>query len=137
MWGANWRTRAPMRLRLFLEQNKAVMLEGKDKTAESSSSTKDSTELPPRIVLVTQVIPDPLNIGYQELSNAIVLQVNGRYINRLKDVPDAFLYPQDDFHRIDFLPGAERLSVVLPVAELEKSNRRIKNNFRIPKLQAL
>ena len=137
MWGANWKTRAPIRLRLFLEQNKTVMIDGKNKTSDSYSATKDSTELPPRIVLVTQVIPDPLNIGYQELSNAIVLQVNGRYINRLKDVPDAFLYPQDDFHRIDFLPGAERLSVVLPVAELEKSNRRIKNNFRIPKLQAL
>ena len=137
MWGANWKTRAPVRLRLFLEQNKTVMVDEKNKTSDSYSAKKDSTELPHRIVLMTQVIPDPLNIGYQELSNAIVLQVNGRYIKRLKDVPDAFLYPQDNFHRIDFLPGAERLSVILPVAELEKSNRRIKNNFRIPKLQSL
>ena len=137
MWGANWKTRAPIRLRLFLEENKTVMIDGGNKTSDSYSETRDSTELPPRIVLVTHVIPDPLNIGYQELSNAIVLQVNGRYINRLKDVTDAFLYPQNDFHRIDFMPGAKRLSVVLPVAELEKSNRRIKNNFRIPKLQAL
>ena len=137
MWGANWRTRAPIRLRLFLEQNNTVMNYEKNKTTENYTAIKNSTELPLRIVLVTQVLPDPLNIGYQELSNAIVLRVNGRYINRLIDVKDAFLFPQKDFHRIDFLPGAERLSVVFPAAELEKSNRRIKNNFRIPKLQEL
>ena len=35
MWGVNWRTRAPMRLRLFLEQNKTVMIDGKNKTSFS------------------------------------------------------------------------------------------------------
>ena len=80
IWGANWQTRAPMRLRLFLEQNKAVSIYENNKTDISSTETKISSEHPLRIVLVSQVIPDPLNIGYQKLSNAVVLQVNGKQI---------------------------------------------------------
>ena len=82
------------------------------------------------MVLVTQVIPDQLNIGYQKLSNAIVLRINGRQIRHLKDVIEAFLNPESEYHRIDFLPGSDRLSVVLPVKELKQSNRRIQNNFQ-------
>jgi hypothetical protein len=65
-----------------------------------------------------------------------VLRINGQQIRRLKDVSEAFLNPEIEFHRIDFLPGSDRLSVVLPVAGLKQSNLRIKNNFRIPKLQS-
>ena len=86
---------------------------------------------------MSQVIPDPLNIGYQKLSNAVVLQVNGMRIRSLEDVSTAFLSPRNNFHRIDFLPGSERLSVILSVAEIDDANQRIKNNFRIPKLQSL
>ena len=39
-----------------------------------------------------------------------------------------------EFHRIDFLPGSERMSAILPEEKLEDSNQRIKTNFRIPKL---
>jgi len=136
MWGTNWRSRAPVRLRLFLGQNKSVMIHENNKTGESTSGNKTFASAA-RVVLVTQVIPDQLNIGYQKLSNAIVLQINGRQIRHLKDVIEAFLNPESEYHRIDFLPGSDRLSVVLPVKELKQSNRRIQNNFRIPKLQSL
>ena len=42
-----------------------------------------------------------------------------------------------EFHRIDFLPGSERMSAILPKELLEESNLRIKNNYRIPKLFSL
>ena len=135
MWGSNWRSRAPVRLRLFLEQNKTVLIDDNFKRVKGESVSKN-TEPSTRIVLVTQVIPDEINIGYQKLSNAIVLRINGQQIRRLKDVSEAFLNPEIEFHRIDFLPGSDRLSVVLPVAGLKQSNLRIKNNFRIPKLQS-
>ena len=135
MWGANWRSRAPVRLRLFLEQNKTVLMDDNYKNVKAKSASKN-TESAPRVVLVTQVIPDEINIGYQKLSNAIVLRINGQEIRRLKDVGEAFLNPETEFHRIDFLPGSDRLSVILPVAGLKQSNQRIKNNFRIPKLQS-
>jgi len=39
---------------------------------------------------VSQVIPDPLNIGYQKLSNAVVLQVNGKQIHAWKMLAQLF-----------------------------------------------
>ena len=84
-----------------------------------------------------RVIPDAINIGYQNLSNAVVLRINDQSINSLIDVSEAFLKPKNKFHRIDFLPGSERMSAVLPEEKLEESNQRIKNNFRIPKLYSL
>ena len=136
MWGKNWKSRAPIRLRMFLEQNNTVMINGNKKYVKFNRENLEEIRKN-RIVLVTQVIPDQINIGYQSLSNAIVLNINERKINSLQDVKDAFLNPKNNFHRIDFLPGSNRLSVVLPVQDLKKSNLRIKENFRIPKLQSL
>ena len=109
-----------------------------------SNNLNDESELQSaksaqRVVLVTQVIPDQINIGYQKLSNAIVKQINGQEIRRLKDVEEAFLNPDNGFHRIDFLPGSDRLSAVLPVEGLNQSNQRIKRisafrNFNHTKL---
>ena len=135
MWGTNWKSRAPVRLRLFLELNKTVMV-NKNLNKVDSPSESNNFEEAPRVVLVTQVIPDQINIGFQKLSNAVVLRINGQLIRRLKDVSKAFMDPENDFHRIDFLPGSDRLSVVLPVKGLKISNQRIKNNFRIPKLKS-
>lgn len=136
MWGKNWENRAPLRLRLFLEVNNSTKIPRKNK--KRIIKNKDSKEnFKSRVVLVTQVIPDQINIGYQKIRNAIVLKINNLEIKQLDDVRDAFLNPKGDFHRIDFLPGSNRLSVILPVSGLNDSNARIKNNFRIPKLQSL
>ncbi len=137
IWGKNWRTRAPLRLRLFLEQNKTVMIPGKNNYEKNHDSKKNNPKNLSRVVMVTQVIPDSINIGYQNLSNAVVLKINDQSINSLTDVIDAFLKPKKQFHRIDFLPGSERMSVVLPIEKLEESNQRIKRNYRIPKLFSL
>ena len=137
IWGKNWRTRAPLRLRLFLEQNKTVMILGKNNSEKNPDSNINDSENRSRVVLVTQVIPDAINIGYQNLSNAVVLKINDKSINSLMDVSEAFIRPKNEFHRIDFLPGSERMSAVLPKNKLEESNLRIKKNYRIPKLFSL
>ena len=113
------------------------MILGKNNYEKNSDSNKKYSKQQSRVVLVTQVIPDAINIGYQNLSNAVVLKINDQSINSLIDVSEAFLKPKNEFHRIDFLPGSERMSVVLPEETLEESNKRIKNNFRIPKLYSL
>ena len=113
------------------------MILGKNNYEKYSDSNKNYYKHKSRVVLVTQVIPDAINIGYQNLSNAVVLKINDQSINSLIDVSEAFLKPKNEFHRIDFLPGSERMSAVLPEEKLEESNKRIKNNFRIPKLYAL
>ena len=136
IWGKNWKTRAPLRLRLFLEQNQTVMIPNKYSEKNSGHNEKNSKHQK-RVVLVTQVIPDAINIGYQNLSNAVLLKINDQPINNLTDVSEAFLKPHKGFHRIDFLPGSGRMSAVLPVEELEESNQRIKINYRIPKMYSL
>ena len=135
MWGKNWKSRAPIRLRLFLKQNNIVSIHQKKENANSNLLINGKPK--PRIVLVTQVIPDQINIGYQKLANAIVLKINGRKIQFLEDVKKAFAKTKSNFHKIDFLPGSNRQSAVLPTIGLHEANQRIKINFRIPKLQSL
>ena len=113
------------------------MIPGKNNSEKKSVLNKKNPKHHSRVVLVTQVIPDAINIGYQNLSNAVVLKINDQSIHSLIDVSEAFLKPKNEFHRIDFLPGSERMSVVLPEEKLEESNQRIKNNYRIPKLFSL
>ena len=113
------------------------MIPGKNNSEKKSVLNKKNPKHQSRVVLVTQVIPDAINIGYQNLSNAVVLKINDQSIHSLIDVSKAFLKPKNEFHRIDFLPGSERMSAVLPEEKLEESNQRIKNNFRIPKLYSL
>ena len=113
------------------------MIPGEDNNGKKLVLNKNNTKHQSRVVLVTKVIPDAINIGYQNLSNAVVLKINDESIKSLIDVSQAFLKPKNEFHRIDFLPGSERMSVVLPEEKLEESNQRIKKNFRIPKLYSL
>jgi hypothetical protein len=137
IWGKNWRKRAPLRLRLFLEQNNTVMIPDNNNPKNNFDSNKNNPKHQSRVVLVTKVIPDAINIGYQNLSNAVVLKINDESIKSLIDVSQAFLKPKNEFHRIDFLPGSERMSAILPKEKLEESNLRIKKNYRIPKLFSL
>ena len=90
-----------------------------------------------RIVILSQVLPDAVNIGYQELRNLVVKRANGRKVIHLESLVEALNHPQTGFHRIEFLPGSERVQVVLPVMELAKADARIKNNFQIPRFQSL
>ena len=50
---------------------------------------------------------------------------------------EALQNPQTGFHRVEFLPGSERVQIVLPVQELVSADERIMKNFQIPRLQSL
>jgi len=90
-----------------------------------------------RIVILSQVLPDVVNIGYQELRNMVVKKVNGKKVVNLESMVEALQNPQTGFHRIEFLPGSERVQIVLPVQELVSADERIMKNFQIPRLQSL
>ena len=120
VWGKNWSSRAPARLRIF-QQLDAYLPENKDQ----------------HVVLLTRILPDAINIGYQELRNLVVTQINGKPINNLNDVVEAFKNPKDGFHQVEFLPGYDRYQLILPEKELSESNKRILENFKIPQLQVL
>jgi S1-C subfamily serine protease len=104
----DWRRRAPIRVLIAFEEEAAWP------TAEA-----------PRFVMLTQVLPDPANLGYQDLRDLIVTAVNGVRIGRLDEVGPAFEKPQGGFHVIDLLPGQRAQRIVLDAAEVQAADTRV------------
>ena len=107
-WG-DWARRAPTRLLVAYDR------EGAEPTPEA-----------PRIVLLSSVLPDPANLGYQDLRDLVVSKVNGVSIGRLEDLRRAFEQPSGGFHVVEFLPGQGPSRIVLDVAEVEAATARIR-----------
>lgn len=110
-WGDDWRRRAPFRLTYYKQE----------------SAKSDHTG----IVIVSNVLADPLNLGYQDIHYVAVDEVNGRRINKLKDLEEAFKNPSDGFHRIQFMKGDGLQRVVLDAAGLEPATRRVLQRYGI------
>ena len=90
-WG-DWARRAPPRLLVEI-----------DREPEEAGGE------PKRIVLLSSVLPDAANLGYQELRDLIVARVNGRLVTSLADLREAFGSPQGGFHVVDLVPGQEAM----------------------------
>ena len=92
-----------------------------------------------------KLYPTFLNLRYQLhllrfqnlLINMVVKKVNGKKVVNLESMFEALQNPQTGFHRVEFLPGSERVQIVLPVQELVSADERIMKNFQIPRLQSL
>jgi S1-C subfamily serine protease len=118
-WG-DFNRRAPPRLLIANERDGLVPLPDR-----------------PRIVLLTSVLPDTANLGYQDLRDLIVDRVNGRIVGTVDDVRQAFRNPQGGFHVIDFLPGQGPARIVLEAAEAEASAPRVKAAYGVADLRSL
>src|SRR6185436_19129531 len=82
-WGQDWKRRAPFRLYYYNEENR---------TQERKA-----------LVLLSEILPDPYNIGYQQTRYLVLDKVNGRSISYLADLRDALEHPVDGFHILDFV----------------------------------
>ena len=85
-----------------------------------------------RVVILAGVLPDPVNIGYQDLHDEIVTAVNGAPVHNLQDV----------FRIMDRAHGIQRLAfqgrgidVVLDTAQRDAVNARVARAYRIPELR--
>lgn len=90
----------------------------------NGSPQKDRKE----IVMLAQVLPDDVNIGYHEFINGIIAKVNGRPIVTLPDLIAAFENCKKDFHLIEDIRG---FKIVLNRRAVEKSNTRILKKYKI------
>ncbi len=90
----------------------------------------------PRIVLLSSVLPDAVNLGYQDLRDLIVDRVNGRIVGKVDDVRRAFRQPRGGFHVIEFLPGQGPARIVLEAAQTEASAPRVRAAYGVPDLRA-
>ena len=84
------------------------------------------------VVLLSMVLPDSINIGYQEFHDQVVTAVNGQPIRNMADV----------FRAVDGAGGLRRVALLgcgvdlaLDEATLAEANRRIAAQYRIPRLR--
>jgi hypothetical protein len=99
-WGADWKRRAPFRLVYYRDE----------------PATKER----PGLILLSQVLPDPYNIGYQEQRWLVVDKVNGQPVSRLAELRQALQKPRDGFNTIDFIESDSLRRIVLAGGESQQ-----------------
>lgn len=93
---------------------------------------KLARQLGDHVVLLSMVLPDSINIGYQEFHDQVVTAVNGQRVRNMADV----------FRAVDGSGGLRRVTLLgcgvdlaLDEATLDEANRRIASQYRIPRLR--
>jgi S1-C subfamily serine protease len=116
-WGGGWPKEAPQRL---------VYLDAYQDDQEKAGG---------KVVFLSQVLPSPDNLGYQNLDHLVVKKVNGVEIKSLDDLARAAAIPVDGFHKIEFDddPGF----IYLDAAATEKNKAQLQQDYNIPSLQNL
>ena len=84
-WGKNWRQRAPQQL-VYYDQFQDDIFDEKQED----------------LVILTRVLRDESNIGYESLGMKVVTKVNDQTIHSFEDLQQAFESPVDGFHKIEF-----------------------------------
>lgn len=104
-WGEDWLRRAPVRL---------IHYRGQPPTKER-----------PRLVVLSIVLPDPYNIGYQAYRFLVLDKVNGKKISRLRQIQEAFAQPKVDYHVLEFEQGEPVERIVLDAKQLDAATQRV------------
>jgi hypothetical protein len=104
-WGNDWQRRAPVRLIHYKGQ----------------PPTKDR----PRLVVLSTVLPDPYNIGYQSYRFLVVDKINGQRISRIEQLKEAFSDPEGDFHLVEFEQGEPVERIILDANRLGAATQRV------------
>ena len=113
--GNNWKLRMNPRLvHYYLHQDKFVRQSGD------------------HVVLLAMVLPDSINIGYQEFRDQVITAVNGQPIRNMADVFRAV--EGAGSLRCASLLGCG-VDLALDEASLATANRRIAQQYRIPRLR--
>jgi hypothetical protein len=110
-WGATWRQRAPFRLAFY----------------ETGKVKPDRKE---RVVL-SEVLPDRINLGYEMLHDEVIDEVNGKKISQISDLYEALKSPVNGFNVFKFAPGEPMEIAVLDASEVDASNQEIMTQFHI------
>lgn len=81
-FGKEWRSRAPLEL------------------LDALNNPEDYEEGRKRLVFLSRVVPTPATIGYDRIANLIVQEVNGKKVEDMKSLAEAFKTPKDGLHSI-------------------------------------
>ena len=111
-WGGEWQRRAPVRLVRLKERR----------------PTDDN----PGCVVLSLVLPDSYNLGYQDYRYLALDQVNGIKITSLPELKNALENPKEAFHVIEFMPGEAVQRIVLDAVQLKSATQRVMFDYRLP-----
>ncbi len=110
-WGADFRRRAPFRLSYYNNQ----------------PPTKER----PSLVILSQVLPDAFNLGYQEYRYLALDSINDVKVTRLADIKRALEKPIDGYHILRFQKGDSLQKVVLDASDEPKATERVLARYGI------
>ena len=88
----------------------------------------------PEVVVLSQILPDPINTYVESFKNAIVSEVNGHAIKRLEDLAAAFA-ESSDYYVIRCI--GEGRPIVLERAKVEAARQRIQTAYGVTSEQNL
>ncbi len=108
-WGADWNRKAPFRLAYA--------------TREQASAEK------PSYVVLSLILPDPSNIGYQDARYLILDKMNGKNIHTLQDLLNAKNSPANGFHLFEFREGDSLQRLVLDANETDAATERVLQRY--------
>ena len=86
----------------------------------------------PSLVILSTVLPDDYNLGYENIGPLMLDRINGQSIHTLKDVAHALDNPPNGFHRIEFMHDDTLKHLVLDAASLDAATERVLQQYRIP-----
>jgi hypothetical protein len=99
-WGTDWKRRAPFRLTYY----------------RNDQPTKQR----PGLVMLSQVLPDAYNTGYQENKFLVLDKVNGKAVATLRQLQEALRTPQEGMHIIELVRSDSLRSIVVAAGEPER-----------------
>ncbi|HEX9187457.1 MAG TPA: hypothetical protein VGB87_10315 [Vicinamibacteria bacterium] len=117
-WG-DWARRAPPRLLVAIDRE-----------------PEEEGEEPKRIVVLSSVLPDAANLGYQELRDLMVARVNGRSVASLADLRKAFAEPRGGFHVVEFVAGQGAARAVLDAGEAQAAAARLRDAYGVERIDS-
>jgi hypothetical protein len=98
-WGQDWKRRSPFRLYHY----------------NSQPPTKEQRSL----VVLSEVLPDPYNIGYQQNKWLVLDKVNGVRINTLLDLREALGKAADGLHTVEFVESDSLRRMVVAAGDAQ------------------
>ncbi|MDP6523884.1 MAG: hypothetical protein QGI24_08145 [Kiritimatiellia bacterium] len=85
-----------------------------------------------RVVLLSAVLPHPVNSGYQQFRNRVITHLNGKPVSNMDDV---FRIQTDDGNINRFTLKSMGIDLVLDKSLLNEANKNLSYLYRIPQLR--
>jgi len=115
-YGKDWASLAPVDL-VYYQQNQEYL----------NTDHRDRRE---KIVIISNVIPTPFSIGYEDLSDLVVQRVNDQFIGKLADVREALKKPVGGFDKIEVEQNPGLL--FLDPKQIDTIHQMIRDRYHIP-----